>query len=200
MTLPAPYFDRMYAAGPDPWGFRDRWYEQRKRALTLAALPRPRFRRVFEPGCSLGVLSAELARRCDDLWACDVSAAAVGACAERLRGFPHATVWHGAVPGQWPTGSFDLVVLSEVAYYLSPEDLDRLAHRTLAALDDDGVVLACHWRHPVPDYPRTGDDAHAHLGAAFADLTRLVRHEEADLLLEVWARDPRSVAQREGLT
>ena len=39
MTLPGDYFDGVYAAGPDPWGFTDRWYEERKRAVTLAALP-----------------------------------------------------------------------------------------------------------------------------------------------------------------
>ncbi|MFE7421819.1 hypothetical protein [Rhodococcus sp. NPDC057529] len=60
------YFDAMYAASPDPWGFGDRWYEQRKYALTLAALPRPRYRRAFEPGCSIGILTAALAHRCDE--------------------------------------------------------------------------------------------------------------------------------------
>ena len=41
MTLAAGYFDRLYAADPDPWGFTSRWYEQRKYALTVAALPAP---------------------------------------------------------------------------------------------------------------------------------------------------------------
>jgi hypothetical protein len=30
-------------------------------------------------------------------------------------------------------------------------------------------------------------------------LTRLARHEDADMLLDVWSRDPRSVAEQEGL-
>jgi hypothetical protein len=30
-------------------------------------------------------------------------------------------------------------------------------------------------------------------------LTRLAHHDEADLLIDVWSRDARSVAQREGL-
>ncbi len=49
--LDAPFFDDFYAAnGDDPWGFTDRWYERRKRALTLAALPRERFRPRLRAG------------------------------------------------------------------------------------------------------------------------------------------------------
>ena len=47
MSLPTDYFAQMYAGSPDPWGFRSRWYEQRKRAVTLAALQQPRYRRGF---------------------------------------------------------------------------------------------------------------------------------------------------------
>ena len=61
MSLQPAYFDDMYAESPDPWGFRTRWYEERKFALTMAALPRRRYRRVFEPGCSVGMLTRLLA-------------------------------------------------------------------------------------------------------------------------------------------
>lgn len=37
----------------DPWDFESRWYEQRKYALSAAMLPKPRYRRAFEPGCSI---------------------------------------------------------------------------------------------------------------------------------------------------
>src|ERR1700755_2554342 len=76
VTLPAAYFDAMYQAAADPWGFEDRWYEQRKYAISLAQLPAARYRSAFEPGCSVGVLSRLLASRCDTLLSCDVAAAA----------------------------------------------------------------------------------------------------------------------------
>ena len=38
---------------------------------------RERYASAFEPGCSIGVLTAQLAPRCDRLLACDVAAAAV---------------------------------------------------------------------------------------------------------------------------
>ena len=77
-TLPAGYFDAMYQTAADPWGFEDRWYERRKYAISLAMLPAARYRRAFEPACSVGVLTQMLAGRCDELLACDVAEAAVG--------------------------------------------------------------------------------------------------------------------------
>ena len=67
----------MYQAAADPWGFEDRWHEQRKYAISLAQLPAARYRSAFEPGCSVGVLTRLLASRCDTLLSCDVAAAAV---------------------------------------------------------------------------------------------------------------------------
>lgn len=103
------------------------------------------------------------------------------------------------VPEEWPDGGFDLVVLSEVGYYLAGDDLDRLTDCAERSLVDGGTLLACHWRHPVDDYPVTGDEVHAVLGGR-PGLDRVVTHIEEDLLLDVWTkgRVP-SVAHREGL-
>jgi SAM-dependent methyltransferase len=202
MTLPEGYFDAMYRADPDPWGFTSRWYEQRKYALTLAALPRPRYARAFEPGCSIGVLSALLAERCDALLSADISAGAVAAARERLRDRPQVSVERRRLPHEWPTGRFDLVVLSEVGYYLGDDDLDLLLGNAVGSLAPGGDLVAVHWRHRVDDYPQLGDEVHRRLAQDHDGLARTVRHEEADFLLEVYARTPpgaRSVAQREGL-
>ena len=77
MSVGAAFFDAMYARSDDPWGFTTRWYEARKYALTLAALPRARYRRVFEPGCAIGALTGRLAERADSVVAMDVSAGAL---------------------------------------------------------------------------------------------------------------------------
>jgi LmbE family N-acetylglucosaminyl deacetylase/SAM-dependent methyltransferase len=199
-SLGSEYFDRFYAEnGPDPWGFADRWYERRKRALTLAALPRERFRRAFEPGCSIGVLTTELADRCDHLLATDPSTDAVERARERLRGRAGVEVRRSAVPQHWPGGDFDLIVLSEVGYYCSAGDLARLVDLAARSLTDDGVLLACHWRHPVADYPLTGDAVHDAL-LDHPRLARLAGHVEEDFLLDVLVPAPAvSVARATGL-
>ena len=198
-TLTGDYFDRFYQNGDDPWGFETRWYEIRKRALTLASLPRPLFASGLEIGCSIGVLTAGLAGRCAQLVATDIAEQPLSRARARLIDQAHVTLECLDMPRQWPRGEFDLVVLSEVAYYWS---IDDLAH-AIALIDDcltaDGVVVACHWRHPVDGYPERGDDVHAAL-RAHPSLKTLASHVEEDFLLEVFVRPgARSVAAENGL-
>ena len=198
-SLPPRYFDDLYATHDDPWGFTDRWYEQRKRALLLASLPRPRFARAFEPGCSIGVLTAELAPRCESLLATDVAEKALEAAAARVAGAPGVVLERRRVPAQWPAGAFDLVVLSEVGYYCSGPDLEVLAERAASSLTPDGVLVACHWRHRVADYPVSGDAVHAALRAR-PGLEVLAEHVEEDFRLDVLVRAPAtSVARASGV-
>jgi SAM-dependent methyltransferase len=201
VTLGAAYFDAMYAAAADPWGFEDRWYERRKYAISLAQLPAERYRSAFEPGCSIGVFTSMLAGRCDAVLSCDLAAAAVRASAERTAGLPHVRVERREIPGQWPPGRFDLIVFSEILYYLGDHDLEQVLENAAAALEPEGALLAVHWRHPVAGYPRSGDGVH-HALAARPGLARLVRHCEPDFLAEIYIRTdgaPVSVAQATGL-
>jgi SAM-dependent methyltransferase len=201
MTLGPGYFDAMYTAAPDPWSLRTRWYESRKYAISTAMLPRQRYRDAFEPGCSVGVLTGMLAPRCDRLLSCDMASAAVKAAADHTARLANVTVEQRAIPRDWPPGRFDLIVLSEFLYYFAGADLGQVIDLALEALRPGGTLLAVHWRHPVADYPRSGDDVHAALGAR-AGLAPLADHSEPDFLAQVYLRgegDPVSVAQAEGL-
>jgi hypothetical protein len=53
-------FATLSADGNDPWDTGS-WYERRKRALMLAALPQERYGTALEPGCGTGELTVELA-------------------------------------------------------------------------------------------------------------------------------------------
>ena len=142
-----------------------------------------------------------LARRCDRLVSCDVAAVAVRAAVRRTRDMPHVLVERREIPRQWPGGRFDLIVFSEILYYFGDRDLEQVLDRGVGALRPGGTLLAVHWRHPVPDYPRSGDDAHQAL-AARSGLARLVSHHEDDFLAEVYCRtegQPVSVARATGL-
>jgi len=194
-TLGASYFDDTYARNDDPWGFETRWYEERKRALTVAALPEPRYPTGLEIGCSIGVLTDQLADRCDDLLSVDVSSAAVERARARLG--DRARVEQADVLTQFPAGSFELVVFSEVGYYFAAAELERVLDSIEAAIGETGTLVACHWRHPVADYPLTGDRVHEAIRRR--GLATLARHEERDFILEVFSRDARSVAERTGL-
>jgi LmbE family N-acetylglucosaminyl deacetylase len=189
-SLTADFFDDFYAGSRDPWGFETRWYEARKRAITLAALPLERYGSALELGCSIGVLSRALADRCDTLLATDINEQALAVARERLAGLPGVTVERRVLPADWPAGTFDLVVLSDLAVLLEH------CRRSLAP---GGALVACHWRHPVGEYPLGGDEVHTAL-AALPGLERTVQHLERDFVLEVYEPGPApSVAEREGL-
>ena len=148
-ALPDDDLEQLHAREQDPWGTDTRWYEHRKRALVLAALPRARFRSTLELGCSTGALAHSLAGRSEQTVAVDRSPSALDAARRRLTEVPGATAVQLDVPEEWPTGVFDLVVVSELGYFLSPQALDALVRRVHGSLSDDGTVVLCHWRHPV---------------------------------------------------
>lgn len=194
-----PYFDGLYAASEDPYAVRRRWYELRKRSLLLAALPQARYRRAYEPGCGIGELTQALSQRCDHLLASDFSLHAVEIARSRTSALANVHVAQHVLPAQWPrdAGRFDLIVLSELGYFLEGEEMRRLAGCCEASLDADGTLVACDWRADFAQRRLSTDEVHAALAAL--GLARLVLHEEDDFVLRVWTRDGRSVAEREGI-
>jgi chemotaxis methyl-accepting protein methylase len=62
------------------------------------------------------------------------------------------------IPCEWPDERFDLIVLSEVLYFLAPSDIASVADRVAGTLAPDGIVLLVNWRGQVDD-PCTGDQA-----------------------------------------
>jgi len=160
-TLPPSYFDDVYRANTDPWNFETSAYEREKYATTLAALTKPQYAQGFEVGCSLGVLTQQLATRCGHLLAVDVAEAPLQRARERCQDLPQVEFRRMSLPAEFPAGAqFDLIVLSEVGYYWALPDLERTAELLLAALRPGGQLLLVHWTPPVHDYPLTGDEVH----------------------------------------
>ena len=149
------YFEALYAADPDPWRFASSAYEAEKYASTLAALPPRRFADGLEVGCSIGVLTAQLAARCDRLLALDVAEAAL----ERARAAcPGVRFERRRIPDEWPAGQFDLIVLSEVLYYLDAAGIRDAAARAAGAVRPGGCIVLVHYLGET-DYPVTGDES-----------------------------------------
>ena len=159
-TLRPEYFDALYTADPDPWNFAASPYERGKYTLTLNAMPKPRYRSALEVGCSIGVLTQSLAARCDAVVAVDAAQTPLVEARRRCADLPGVRFEQMFVPEQWPDGVFELIVLSEIIYYLSREDVARLAARVTRSLPREGSVILVHWTGPT-DYPLSGDEAAA---------------------------------------
>ena len=157
-SIPADYFDAMYAKDPDPWRFTASSYEQDKYAATLAALPRDGYANALEIGCSIGVLTRELALRCAALLALDVAEAALAQARHRCADRANVRFARAEVPGEWPSGRFDLIVLSEVVYFLDRADVVRLVDRVAQTISPDADIVLVHWLGET-SYPLGGDEA-----------------------------------------
>jgi len=156
----AESFERLYAKSPDPWGYDSSEYERGKYAATLAALDGRSYRRGLEVGCSIGAFTELLADRCESLTALDFSPRALALARTRLREHTHVSVLEASFPEQAPAGQWDLVVCSEVLYYLDPPTLEAATGWLRGRLREGSTVLAVDWRGPTRTEPHDGDQVH----------------------------------------
>lgn len=167
--------------------FAASWYERRKRAVTIASLPNERYRNCFEPGCAVGELTRTLAPRCDQLLAVDFAARAVTQTRHAVAEFDHVRVERATLPAELPYDRYDLVVASEILYYFSAEDLNRLLDGFVAQLAVDGDIVAVHHQARDCCYGYDGHNVHRTL-ASRPELTEVVHHEDEHFVVDVLRR------------
>ena len=186
-NISAADFEARYRADPDPWDYTGSDYERRKYAATLAACADGPFACALELGGSIGVFSALLAPRCEHLVTIDVAPTAVRQARDRLASLPHATAIVGSIPSDVPAGPYDLIVASEILYYLSDDQLAGTLAMFERELTAGGSLVAVHWRPPGPERPRDAAQAHAALGR-LPVISRVRSASTDDYLLEVFRR------------
>lgn len=158
-------FERKYETSADPWSYRTSGYERDKYAATLAALPQGPLSRALEVGCSIGVFSRLLAARCEQLVAIDFSTRALALARVELAGVPNVELRNASFPEQAPEGEWDLIVCSEVLYYLDEPVLADAIGWLGAHLQHGASVLAVSWRGRGAEEPFSGDEAHERLAS-----------------------------------
>jgi hypothetical protein len=186
-----PDFEAMYASDPDPWDVGGSAYEQRKRAVVLACLRRAHYRNAWDPACGTGHLTADVAGRCDRVLASDGSVTAARLAAERCATLP-VSVSHRALPAGPVDEAFspDLVLLSEVVYYLS----DEVRADTVALVDQRGAtdceLVVVHWDGAPHDAWLSGRGGQTEVVAQLVarGWTQRVHHEDDGFLLDTVTR------------
>jgi trans-aconitate methyltransferase len=189
VSVPDQHFIGMYLAKDDPWDLATKWHDQRKYAITVASLPRPRYRRCYEPGCSIGLLTRMLAPRCDEILAVDSVEAAVDQARAAVREFPRVRVERATLPADLPDAMFDLIVVGDLLYYLSADDLEAVLDGLVKRLEPDGDIVAVHFR----DRENRGSYDGFHVHAALTQRPELeshVHHEDDWFVLDALRRTP----------
>jgi hypothetical protein len=180
-------FEARYVAHGDPWGYAESDYEQRKYAATLAACGPGPFACALELGGSIGVFSAQLAPRCRRLVTVDAAPTAVAAARARLAGAAQVEVVLGTVPDAIPQARYDLVLASEILYYLDALELDATLRRLAASTGAGARLVAVHWRPSGPERPLDAAQVHATL-ARQPWLEHAESRSTADYRLDAWER------------
>jgi SAM-dependent methyltransferase len=171
-------FERLYRESPDPWGYRDSGYEQEKYAATLAALAKPSHGLCLEVGCSIGVFTGMLAARCEHVVAIDFSLVALELARQNLHDLSNVDLLRASFPDEAPPGSWDLIVCSEILYYLQPSALDGAIDWLGTQLSHGASVLVVSWRGRGRDEPLLGDVVHDRLARKLASWHALDARQE----------------------
>ena len=95
----------------------------------------------------MGSFTEVLAPHASDVLALDVSQSAVAQVADRLREHAHVRTAAMAIPAEFPQETFDLVVASDVLYYLSVNELRLCLSKIEAALAPGGAFAPCTTSH-----------------------------------------------------
>jgi SAM-dependent methyltransferase len=185
--MKASVFDQRYREEGDPWGYRTSDYERAKYGATLSACGDGPFTSALELAGSIGIFSAQLAPRCERLTTIDFSSPAVDQARRELARFPQVEAICGEIPAAIPNGPYDLIVASEILYYLEPPALIETLIRLQQVLAPAGTLVLVHWRPGGPERPFSAAQVHARV----RDLAWLALRRDtstADYLLHVLER------------
>lgn len=158
-------FEALFAANPDPWDFETSAYEREKRAHTIDALDGRRFRKGLEVGCATGMLTKDLADICNRIVGIDVSERALSIAKYTLQDCPNIDLRQGEIPVDWPAQTFDLIVFSEVLYFLDEQEIRQTSVCAYRSLAPEGIVLTVNWIGPT-NLPLDGREVVHHFAKA----------------------------------
>ena len=140
--------EALYREGDDPWRFRSSPYEHARLAAVARALPRARYASALEIGCGNGELARRIAPRCEAYLGVDAVETALEAA---RRAVPAARFERLFLPDALPAGPdgapHDLILLSEVLYFLDEDGIADLA-RQIDGRWPKADVICCTWLGP----------------------------------------------------
>ena len=144
----AQSLDLLYQERKDPWGldsphFR---YQQIKYATMLSLLPSRRYKRALDLGCGLGNLTRRLCNHADQVLGIDVSHVAIAQATREATEQSNLQFRQGDALNlsRDLDNGFDLVVIADTLYYLSPlsdEVLQTVRERVVQLLVPGGILL-----------------------------------------------------------
>ena len=189
----AEFFEERYRDIGDPWDLANDSYEQARYDTIIRALAGRRYRCAYEPGCAVGALTEKLATICDRVDARDFSQTAVDQARQRCVRFPGVAVQCASLTDPAPIATYDLIVLSEIGYYLPLTAWQCVFIGIADHMQPGSTLLASHWLGRSPDHILTGDEVHACMQHPKLKHEHAERHpdsKDSGFRLDRWSRIP----------
>ena len=190
-SITKTYFEKLYSKSKDPWDFSSSTYEKDKYKLSINFLGKNMFDRALEIGCSIGIFTKMLAKKCSSLLAIDISSIAVKCAKNYCKDVTNVEIKQTDIIKEFPAQSFDLITLCEVGYYFEKIDFFYLLDTIYNSLNSNGTLLLVHWTPFVSEYPLTGLEVHNMTKKHYADFAiTLVEDEQYDYFqISKWQKD-----------
>ena len=170
-------FEQKFLANIDPWNYMTSPFERHKRDVLLRACGCRTYGRGLELACAIGVTSRCLAQRCLRLLAVDSSLTALAEAQRRTRDSDRLIFRHAVLPDETPRGPFDLIVASEIAYYIEEYALYQLLHKLKIALSPNGRIVFLNHTRQFNDAAQLPALAHTRMRKKLQATMHLVFHE-----------------------
>ncbi len=187
-TSSTDFFEAKYrnAPGADPWKFATSEYELQRYRVVMDAISDRKYRHAYEPGCSVGVLTQQLASVCDRVYACDLSPTAVDVARKRCGELSGITVNCAALTPNELWSVFDLIVLCEIGYYFTADTWHELVESMVHGMQPGTVLLASHWLGHSADHVQGAEEVHEAMKHPLLTCTLNERYER--FRLDRWTR------------
>jgi SAM-dependent methyltransferase len=154
------FFENKYSENSDPWDFATGEYELHRYHPIFNALSHNRYSKIFEPGCSIGILTEMLATIAHQVYAFDISPTAAKLAKERCQHRENVTIKCSSLKKELPSPDTDLIVLSEIGYYFTEEELLHILRQILLKQNKNSILLASHCTGYYEDHILSGDKVH----------------------------------------
>jgi hypothetical protein len=142
----------------DPWDYGCA-YEQTKYLHTLELIPDSQLLNAIELGCSEGRFTEILASRVGRLLAIDISSVALDRARARCSAISNVTFRQHDISTGMVGDSYDLVVCSEILYYLrDAAAVEKFAREVRESMNHSGYLLMTHANMVSDDKSQTGFD------------------------------------------
>ena len=187
-------FENKFRDNIDPWDYTHSRFERAKRGVLLRACGPSRHGRVLELGCAIGETTRGLAKLSLRLIAVDASPTALKEAMRRVPRSRGVRFQCAILPDEMPRGPFDLIVTSELVYYLRAHHINPLADRIFAALAPGGMTVILNHRRPFDDAAVLPALAHLRLRCRLATRMNVLKnasHRHFDITVLQRTRLPR---------